>query len=161
MSYDALFGKTAPALTLPNYTGESYTMTPGEDGLPIVLFFYPKAGSSGCTKEVCQFRDAIAEKAVWKTDKVRVIGLSKDSVEKQKAFVQKEKLTYPVLSDVHGEALKAYGVGRALLGLLPSARVTFIIDKKGIVRDALEATLDPAAHTKFVTGWLEKLEAEN
>lgn len=45
MPYDALFGKPAPAITLPNYTGESFTMTPGEGGIPIVLFFYPKAGT--------------------------------------------------------------------------------------------------------------------
>jgi thioredoxin-dependent peroxiredoxin len=60
MSSKKLIGQQAPALTLPNYDGETFTMTPGEGGLPIALFFYPKAGSYGCTKEACQFRDAIA-----------------------------------------------------------------------------------------------------
>lgn len=79
MPYRSLIGKTAPALTLPNYDGESYTFTPGEKEIPAVLFFYPQSGimkfmnnklslliylflkgSVACTKEACQFRDAIA-----------------------------------------------------------------------------------------------------
>lgn len=60
MSYKSLIGKEAPALTLPNYDGEEYKLVPGEGGLPIALFFYPKSGTYGCTKEACRFRDAIA-----------------------------------------------------------------------------------------------------
>lgn len=85
---------------------------------------------------------------------------------------------YPVLSDVKKEAFKAYGIGRGVFGLLPVARVTFVIDKKGVVRcvtcptsmkryshipfvrDALDATLNFGAHSKFVEKWLVKLEAE-
>ena len=55
-----LIGKPAPSVTLQNENGESYTVTPGADQLPIILFFYPKAGTYGCTKEACYFRDAIA-----------------------------------------------------------------------------------------------------
>ncbi|KAJ7134589.1 peroxiredoxin Q, partial [Mycena epipterygia] len=161
MSHRSLVGKPAPPVTLPNYDGETFTLTPGEKGLPIVLFFYPKAGSYGCTKEACQFRDAIAEKATFKTEKVEVIGISPDSVEKQKAFVEKHKLTYPVLSDSKGEAAKAYNVGKGLFGLMEVARVTFIIDSKGNIRDTLEGTLNYGAHSKFVTKWLDKLEAED
>ncbi|KAJ6613337.1 peroxiredoxin Q [Mycena sp. CBHHK59/15] len=160
MSHRALVGKPAPTITLPNYDGESFTLTPGEKGLPIALFFYPKAGSYGCTKEACQFRDAIAEKDTFKAGKVEVIGISPDSVEKQKAFVEKHKLTYPVLSDSKGEAARAYSVGKGLFGFADVARVTFIIDGKGNVRDTLEGTLNYGAHSKFVTKWLDKLEAE-
>lgn len=160
MSHRTLVGKPAPAITLPNYDGESFTLTPGEKGLPIALFFYPKAGSFGCTKEACQFRNAIAEKDAFKPGKVEVIGISPDSVEKQKAFVEKNKLTYPVLSDSKGEVAKAYNVGKGFFGLADVARVTFIIDGKGTVRETLEGTLNYGAHSKFVTKWLEKLEAE-
>ncbi|KAJ7505346.1 peroxiredoxin Q [Mycena galericulata] len=160
MSHRTLIGKPAPAITLPNYDGESFTLTPAEKGLPIVLFFYPKAGSYGCTKEACQFRDAIAEKDTFKVGKVEVIGISPDSVEKQKAFVEKNKLTYPVLSDSKGEVAKEYHVGKGLFGLADVARVTFIIDSKGNVRDTLEGTLNYGAHSKFVSKWLDKLEAE-
>jgi thioredoxin-dependent peroxiredoxin len=93
---------------------------------------------------------ATQEKPAYNPDKVQVIGISADSVEKQKAFVEKYKLTvrfcrleetwtdmmrrqYPILSDEKGEARKAYGVGKGMLGL-GDARVTFVIDGKGVVR---------------------------
>ncbi|KAF8194175.1 peroxiredoxin Q [Pholiota molesta] len=150
MAYQTLIGKTAPAISLKNYDGETFTFTPGEKGLPTVLFFYPESGSYGCTKEACQFRDAIAEKDTFKPGSVEIIGISPDPVEKQKKFVEKEKLT----------TFKAYAIGRGILGLLPVARVTFIVDKKGNVRDALDATVNYGAHSKFVEKWLAKLEAE-
>ncbi|KAJ7069819.1 peroxiredoxin Q [Mycena amicta] len=157
MSHHRLVGKPAPVITLPNYDGESFTLTPGE-GTPIVIFFYPKSGSYGCTKEACQFRNAIAEKDTFKA--AQVVGISPDSVDKQKLFVEKNLLTYPVLSDAKGEATKAYGVGKGLFGLADVARVTFIIDSKGVVRDSIEGTINYGAHSKFVSKWLDKLEAE-
>lgn len=80
----------------------------------------------GCTKEACSFRDALATKPLYSgssgtSSGVTIIGISQDSVEKQKAFVDQHKLTYPVLCDTEGEATKAYGVSRGLLGLTPGA----------------------------------------
>lgn len=60
MTVSPLIGKPAPSITLLNYDGAEYTLTPGQDGIPIALFFYPKAGTYGCTKEACIFRDALA-----------------------------------------------------------------------------------------------------
>jgi len=160
MSGHPLVGKPAPSISLPDAEGNTYTLTPGANGVPIALFFYPKSGSFGCTKEACQFRDALAEKDLFKRTKVEIVGISPDPVEKQKAFVEKEKLTYPVLSDSNGEARKAYSVGKGILGFV-DARVTFVIDSKGVVRDAHDATLNYNAHLKFVTKWLDKLEAED
>ncbi|KAJ3484259.1 hypothetical protein NLI96_g5760 [Meripilus lineatus] len=154
-----LINQEAPSLSLPDSNGDTYTLSPKDSGAPIALFFYPKAGTYGCTKEACQFRDALAEKDIFKSSNVTVIGVSGDSVERQKEFVRQQQLTYPVLSDANGEARKAYHVGKGLLGLTES-RITFIIDSKGIVRDVLEATINYAAHAKFVDKWLEKLEAE-
>jgi peroxiredoxin Q/BCP len=161
MPYRDLIGKPAPSISLLNYDGESFTFTPGEKGVPAALFFYPQSGSFGCTKQACQFRDAVAQKDIFKPGKVQVIGISPDSVEKQKAFVEKEKLTYPVLSDEKKETFKAYGIGKGIWGLVPVARVTFIVDKKGVVRDGLDATMNYNAHSKFVETWLDKLEAED
>ncbi|KAF7314244.1 Peroxiredoxin Q [Mycena kentingensis (nom. inval.)] len=160
MSHQSLHGKPAPPLTLTNYDGTEFKFEPGSKGIPTALFFYPEAGSYGCTKEACQFRDARAEKDTFGAGKVEIIGISPDSVEKQKAFVEKNKLTYPVLSDSNGDASKAYGVGKGLFGILKVARVTFIIDAKGVVRDSVEGTLNFGAHSKFVAKWLETLEAE-
>ncbi|TFK91927.1 peroxiredoxin Q [Polyporus arcularius HHB13444] len=155
-----LIGKSAPSFELPGADGETYTLTPGSKGVPVALFFYPKSGSYGCTKEACQFRDALAEKDLFKRTKVEIVGVSSDPVDKQKEFVEKQKLTYPVLSDAKGEVRKAYHVGKGLFGLAETARVTFIIDSKGTVRDVLDTTLNYSAHAKFVSKWLDKLEAE-
>ncbi|KAH9933122.1 AhpC-TSA-domain-containing protein [Epithele typhae] len=138
--------------------GETYTLAPS--GKPIALFFYPKSGSYGCTKEACQFRDALADKDLFKRSNIEVVGISSDSVDAQKTFVEKQKLTYPVLSDEKGEVRKAYSVGKGLFGLVETARVTFIIDSKGVVRDAHDTTLNYSAHVKFISKWLDKLEAE-
>ncbi|KAI0632177.1 AhpC-TSA-domain-containing protein [Trametes polyzona] len=160
MARHPLIGQPAPPISLPGADGETYTLTPGAKGVPIALFFYPKSGSFGCTKEACQFRDALAEKDLFKRTKIDIVGISSDPVDKQKEFVEKQKLTYPVLSDAKGEARKAYHVGKGLLGLAETARVTFLIDSKGVVRDVLDTTLNYNAHVKFVTKWLDKLEAE-
>ncbi|RPD62446.1 AhpC-TSA-domain-containing protein [Lentinus tigrinus ALCF2SS1-7] len=155
-----LIGKPAPSFSLPGADGETYSLTPGAKGVPVALFFYPKSGSYGCTKEACQFRDALADKDLFKRTKVEIVGVSSDPVDKQKEFVEKQKLTYPVLSDAKGEARKAYHVGKGLFGLAETARVTFIIDSKGTVRDLLDTTVNYSAHVKFVSKWLDKLEAE-
>jgi len=159
MAPHPLIGKPAPSVTLKNYDATEFTLTPG-DGVPTAIFFYPKAGTYGCTKEACQFRDAIAEKDTFAAGKVEIIGISPDGPDKQKAFVEKNKLTYPVLCDTDGEARKAYSVGKGLFGLSESARVTFIIDGKGVVRDSVEGTINYGVHSKFVAKWLDKLEAE-
>ncbi|KZS93292.1 peroxiredoxin Q [Sistotremastrum niveocremeum HHB9708] len=151
-----LLNKTAPSLTLPNASGEQFTLEPGKSGVPTALFFYPAAGTYGCTKEACEFRDAVK---VFKRTKCEVVGVSQDAVAKQKKFVDEQGLNYPVLSDASGEARKAYSVGKGLMGLT-EARVTFFIDSKGIVRDVYDSTLNFSAHSKFVSKWLEKVEKE-
>ncbi|KAJ3564565.1 hypothetical protein NP233_g8214 [Leucocoprinus birnbaumii] len=156
--YKSLIGKPAPAFKLKNYDGEEYDVSPGKTGLPLVIFFYPESGSFGCTKQACQFRDLVAEKPIFSSDKVQIVGISPDPVEKQKAFVEKEKLTYPVLSDESKETFVSYGIGKGMWGLTQVARVTFVIDKDGIVRDALEGTMNYGAHAKFVEKWLEGQE---
>ncbi|CDO76104.1 hypothetical protein BN946_scf184649.g30 [Trametes cinnabarina] len=168
MARHPLIDKPAPTISLPGADGETHTVTPGAKGVPTVLFFYPKSvdadqllgvratGTYGCTKEACQFRDALDKDNTFKEAGVEVVGISPDPVDKQKEFVDKHKLTYPILSDAKGEARKAYHVGKGLFGLAESARVTFIIDSKGTVRDVLDTTLNYGAHVKFVTNWLRK-----
>ncbi|KAH7913338.1 thioredoxin-like protein [Hygrophoropsis aurantiaca] len=159
MAPHTLVGKPAPSFSIPNYDGETYNLTPGVEGKPIALFFYPESGSYGCTREACQFRDALAEKEVFKRSGIQVIGVSPDPVDKQKQFVERQKLTFPVLSDEKREAHKAYQIGRGILGLT-DARTTFFIDSRGVVRDALDATMNFSAHVKFVLKWLDKVEEE-
>ncbi|KAH0832158.1 thioredoxin-like protein [Lanmaoa asiatica] len=156
-----LIDKPAPPFSIPDSNGEVFNFPPEQEGKrvekPIALFFYPRTGTYGCTREACQFRDALAEKEIYKRSDVLVVGVSSDSVEKQKAFVDQHKLPYPVLSDTDQAAHKAYHIGRGLLGLT-DARTTFVIDHKGIIKGALDATMNFGAHVKFVTKELEKMQ---
>ncbi|KAL9711023.1 hypothetical protein Ac2012v2_005563 [Leucoagaricus gongylophorus] len=155
-NYKSLIGTSAPSFKLKNHDGQDYEVNPGKTGLPLVIFFYPESGSYGCTQEACQFRNAVAEKVNFSPDKVQVIGISPDPVERQKTFVEKEKLTYPVLSDESKDIFQLYGVGKGMWGLTRVARVTFVIDREGTVKDALEGTMNYGAHMKFVDKWLAK-----
>ncbi|ETW81767.1 atypical 2-cysteine peroxiredoxin [Heterobasidion irregulare TC 32-1] len=158
MAKHPLVGKPAPSLSLFNNKGETYNFTPGTQGAPVALFFFPKAGTYGCTREVCQFRDALVDQDTFKRSNIIIVGVSPDSVDTLKDFAAKQKVTYPILSDPNGEARNVYSVGKGLFGL-SEARVTYFIDQNGIVRNALDATLNFGAHVKFVQDCIEELEA--
>ncbi|EAU85749.1 hypothetical protein CC1G_04966 [Coprinopsis cinerea okayama7 len=155
-----LIGKEAPAFSLPNHDGDTFEFKPGASGRPTAILFYPESGSYGCTQQICQFRDAVVDKVNFNPDRVQIIGISANTVEKQKGFVEKHSLPFPILSDVKKEAVAKYRVPRGMAGLVPVARVTFVIDSKGVVRDALDTTMNYGAHQGFVEKWLTKLEGE-
>jgi thioredoxin-dependent peroxiredoxin len=118
-------GDTAPDITLPDQTGAVRSLSSIAGGKRTVLFFYPAAMTSGCTKESCHFRDLATSFAA--ADAVRV-GISLDSVDKQKEFSDKHAFDYPLLSDADGTAAKAFGVKRPL-GMLKVRRATFVLDE--------------------------------
>jgi len=104
-------------------------------GKPVVLYFYPKDDTSGCTKEACDFRDGLPN---FSKSKAVVIGVSKDSVESHKKFKTKHKLNFALGSDEDGKVCEAYGVwkeksmyGRKYMGV---ERSTFVIDGAGVLR---------------------------
>jgi peroxiredoxin Q/BCP len=125
-------GKPAPALRLNDHTGK-IAMLGGKTANWSVLAFYPKAMTSGCTAEVCSMRDALPDLGTIGAD---VYGISLDSVAEQAQFVEKHKLTFPLLSDPDGSVAAKYGV------LAPGAqytqRVTFVIDDQGVLRKVIE-----------------------
>ncbi|HSD14428.1 MAG TPA: peroxiredoxin [Flavobacterium sp.] len=96
----------------------------------LVIYFYPKDDTPGCTKQACFFRDQFEE---FKDMGAEVIGISSDSVKSHKEFAKKYKLPFTLLSDEDKRLRKLFGVPTNLLGLLPG-RVTYVVDKKGIVR---------------------------
>jgi len=122
-----------------------------------VLFFFPQAGSFACNRQVCQLQ-TLSEKESFKQANVQMVGVSADSMAKQKAFAAEKNLTYPILSDEDGKIRKLYGIGKFLIW--PSTRTTFVMDKNGIVRAVLEASMNYGAHAKFAQKQLDKLEAE-
>ncbi|KAG2153010.1 thioredoxin-like protein [Suillus bovinus] len=164
MAPHPLINEPAPEFSIPDANGHMFKFPPEEQGVrvkkPIALFFYPEAGTYGCTREACQFRDALVEKEIFKRTDVQVIGISPDPVPKQKRFVESQNLTYPVLSDEKHVAYQAFHVGKGLLGF-SDARTTFVIDNKGIIRDSLSATINYNAHVKFVIKALEALESQS
>ncbi|KAG6377229.1 thioredoxin-like protein [Boletus reticuloceps] len=156
-----LIDRPAPSFSIPDSNGELFQFPPEKEGRPIrkpiALFFYPESGTYGCTREACHFRDALVENDIYKRSDVLVVGISSDPVEKQNAFVAKHKLSYPVLSDTDHAAHKAYKIGRGMLGL-SDARITFVIDRNGIVKGVLNASLSFSGHAKFVAKELEKMQ---
>ncbi|KAH6912634.1 thioredoxin-like protein [Coprinopsis sp. MPI-PUGE-AT-0042] len=160
MSHADLIGQQAPSFSLPNQDGENFEFKPAEAAKPTALLFYPASGSYGCTQQACSFNTAVAEDMAFSPERVQIIGISPDSVAKQKQFVETNKLSFPVLSDPKKEAAHLYKIGRGMMGITPIARVTVIIDAKGVVRDTMDATMNYGVHQGFVAKWLKKLESE-
>lgn len=122
-------GDNIPNITLPDQHGKIFNLESVVGKKNIVLFFYPKDDTPGCTKEACYFRDSY--EAFIDAD-AEVIGISGQSVESHKSFAEKYHLTYTLLSDTNNKIRKKFGVPSNLFGLIPG-RVTYIINKKGKV----------------------------
>lgn len=134
-------GDRAPDFTLVSQRGESASLRDYIGKSAVVLFFYPKDNSPGCTKEACEFRDnylALKEAAA------EVIGISSQSQESHSIFSTTFALPYLLLSDTDGRVRRLYGVPSSL-GFLPG-RVTYIIDKNGIVRHIFNSQLRAKRH---------------
>lgn len=142
MNDGARVGAKAPDFTLPSQSGEMLSLKDFLGG-PVVLFFYPKDNTLGCTKEVCAFRDDFEQ--FGKLD-AEVIGICSDSVESHRAFAQKHGLPFALLSDKGGKVRKLYGVPTTL-GLFPG-RVTYVIDKQGVVRHIFSSQLGVERHVQ-------------
>jgi peroxiredoxin Q/BCP len=126
-------GQPAPDFTLPTDSGSKIKLKELR-GKPVVLYFYPKDDTSGCTAEACGFRD---NAAAFKKLKAQVIGVSKDSVASHDKFKKKYDLNFPLVSDGDGKICEKYGTwvqkslyGRKYMGI---ERATFLIDKDGTV----------------------------
>jgi thioredoxin-dependent peroxiredoxin len=131
-------GDVAPDFTLPDQDGKPLTLS-SLKGKVVVLYFYPKDFTSGCTKEACFFRDAFED---FTEAGAEVIGVSGDSVESHRKFRDAYLLPFSLLSDVKDEVKKMYGV----TGHLLPGRVTFVIDKTGVVRHVFSSQIDMKAH---------------
>lgn len=146
-------GDPIPDVQLHNQDDEvvSIRMFVGEK--PIVVYFYPKNNTPGCTIEACSFRD---HHDVFTKLGAEVFGISGDSVSSHKSVVERRKLPFSLLSDNQRIAEKAFGVKRDILGLLPG-RVTFIVDQNGVVVDIFSSAAQPGKHISASLQALKKI----
>jgi peroxiredoxin Q/BCP len=142
-------GDKAPDFTLPADSGGTVSLK-ALKGKTVVLYFYPKDDTSGCTAEACAFRDALPD---FSKVKAEIVGVSRDSVASHDKFKTKFKLPFPLAADEDGKVCQAYGVwveksmyGRKYMGI---GRSTFLIDSKGIVRQVWRKVKVPG-HAKEV-----------
>lgn len=130
-------GDRAPDFELPDETGQPRRLSEMLRGGPVVLFFYPRAMTSGCTAEACHFRDLRAE---FEKVGAQRVGISVDPVDRQKQFSGKHDFDYPLLSDQDGSVARAYGVSQGLLSFIrPVKRTTFVIGTDGLILDVINS----------------------
>lgn len=140
---------TATDFSLPDQYGRIHSLKDYR-GSWVVVYFYPKDNTPGCTKEACSFRDGMND---LKQANIVVLGISKDSVESHEGFASKHKLNFPILSDIDGSVIDAYGAmktksmfGKTFLGI---SRMTFIIDPYGNIVKVYE-NVQPSEHAQQI-----------
>jgi peroxiredoxin Q/BCP len=143
-------GDKAPDIEAETYGGEKIRLSDFRNKRPVVLYFYPKDNTPGCTKEACSMRDWIKE---LEKLGVQVLGVSTDSVKSHESFRDKSNLNFPLLSDKSKNIIKTYGV-ESDHGL--ARRVTFLIDKSGIIR-YIWHKVDTARHALEVVEKVKEL----
>jgi thioredoxin-dependent peroxiredoxin len=146
-------GDTAPDFTLPSQSGERVSLKDFIGKKSIVLYFYPKDDTPGCTAQACAFRDSYE---VFRDAGAEVIGVSDDSSASHEKFATKYRLPFTLLSDTGKQLRKLYGVP-STLGLLPG-RVTYIIDKNGIVRHIFNSQFNFKGHIEEALKTLRELQ---
>jgi peroxiredoxin Q/BCP len=145
-------GDKAPDFSLTDEHGRPVNLKDFLGKKPVVLYFYPKDFTPGCTAEACSFRD---DYKAYEEKGAVVIGVSLDSVESHKRFSEKYNLPFLILSDNRKEVAKAYGV--LGIGGLLAKRVTFIIDKEGTIA-AVFSKVDVKRHSQEVLKALDELK---
>ncbi len=145
-------GDAAPGFRLQDQNNNWHQLDDYQ-GQWLVLFFYPKADTPGCTTEACEFRDNIF---AFEDLGAAVIGVSLDDVKSQEAFADKYSLPFPLLSDAKMNVAKAYGVLTTFRDMRVAARQTFLIDPAGKIARHYKK-VDPATHSKQVLADLNEL----
>ena len=147
-------GSSIPSFTLANQTGNLFNIDTVLGKKNLMIYFYPKDDSSGCTKEACSFRD---QYEVFKEADAVIIGISGQSVESHKEFAEKHSLSFTLLSDEGDKIRKQFGVPTNFLGLLPG-RVTYIADKTGKVIYIFDSQMQSTKHVDEALRILKELK---
>jgi peroxiredoxin Q/BCP len=136
-------GDPAPDFELKDQTGNTVSLHQFRGKSAVVVYFYPKDDTGGCTAQACQFRE---DHAMFRAAGAQIIGISDDSEDSHSQFAAKYSLPFTLLSDEGGRVRKLYGVKKTL-GVIPG-RVTFTIDRDGIVRHVFSSQSQPTKHVE-------------
>lgn len=145
-------GDVAPDFELPDQDGQLHSLEDYRDAW-VVLYFYPKDETPGCTTEACEFRDDIF---AFREANAQVLGISLDDVESHKKFAEKYSLPFPLLADTDGIVADRYGVKTRMFGMTVAKRQTFIIGPDGRIVKHYEK-VKPDTHSDDVLSDLESL----
>jgi peroxiredoxin Q/BCP len=145
-------GDTAPLFVGQDQDGKTMKLADLIGKKIVLLYFYPKDFTGGCTKEACGFRDRMGE---LKTNNVEVIGVSFDSAESHKKFIEKYNLNFTLLADPDGKIINAYGV--RMLGLKIADRVSFLISLDGRIIHVTDA-MNPQTHFDEMKAAIDNLK---
>ena len=148
-------GSVAPNFTLRSQSGDRVSLEDFLGRRPMVLFFYPKDDTPGCTKQACAFRDDYGQFGALDAE---VLGISSDSVASHSSFAENNDLPFALLSDEGGEVRQLYGVPNTL-GIMPG-RVTYVIDREGVVRHIFSSQLAVTRHVEEALKALEDIEQD-
>ena len=135
-------GDTVPDFKLNDQFGKPFSPGDFKGKKNLVIYFYPKDDTPGCTKEACSFRDYAKD---FEGYDALILGISDDSEKSHAEFAEKYRLNFRLLADTGGSVRKAFGVPTNLLGLIPG-RVTYVIDKEGTVRHIFNSQTKPEKH---------------
>ncbi len=147
-------GDMAPEFELSDQDGQLHSLEDYRDQW-VVLYFYPKDDTPGCTTEACEFRDNIF---AFKRINAQILGVSLDDVESHQKFAEKHGLPFPLLADTTGQAAYAYGVKTKMFGMTVAKRQTFLINPQGEIAKHYDK-VDPAEHSLQVLADLKELGA--
>jgi peroxiredoxin Q/BCP len=148
-------GDQAPDFTLPSQSGEQVRLSDRLGEQVVVLYFYPRDNTPGCTAEACAFRDS---HEVFSEAGAEVIGVSSDSADRHAAFAGRHDLPFTLLSDAGGRVRKSYGVP-TVLGVLPG-RVTYVIDRQGTVRHVFNSMTNIGQHVGDALTVVRRLQTD-
>ncbi len=147
-------GSQIPIFELYDQNGELFILETVLGKKNLVIFFYPKDDSPGCTKEACSFRDQFE---VFVDADAMIIGISSQSVESHMEFAKKHRLNYTLLSDVGNKVRKSFGVPASLFGLIPG-RVTYVINKEGEIAYLFNSQIQAKKHVHEALRILQKMK---
>lgn len=144
-------GETVPDFSLQDQDNHTFRLSEALAKGPVVVYFYPKDDTPGCTKEACSFRDSFA---AFTDAGAQVIGISSDDVASHKKFAQKHNLPFTLLADEKNEVRKLFGVPKTMM--LPG-RVTYVLDRKGAVVHQFNSMTQATQHVEEALAAIKKL----